>query len=402
MPGYLWVHQVPPTSPALPARRRWCPGSCLVQVIGAADAGDAGADDQNVEMLDLPCSGNGAGGCGDVHLFRFLRTAARGRICVTLNPATDKARTAPRLRQTYNDRTPLPRGLQDPVAVKRQRRHAGQPATARGAVRSGRPADDADDDRAARLVLEYRRAGIPGAGAEPVARALPDRIDQADLQRARLTGRDQAGDANGAAALAVTAHGDADAGDGEAAAGHDRNPGHADHRSLLAPGRGIESKQRDIGGSAVRRHRLHPESRVDRDVPDVAQLRLPVRAIFDDLVGRPRLHAMRRRQHQLGSDQRAGAKITARADDGDDGARDALGRRRAAADDGMRGRGREQQRHGGNDGVKGFHQCSRRRWRSNPRKPGTAPNRATRRAGPRPDAVLANLQMAFASAGNDD
>ena len=71
--------------------------------------------------------------------------------------------------------------------------------------------------------------------------------------------------------------------------------------------------------------------------------RLAVRAIFDDLVIRAGLHAMRRRQHDFWRDQRAGAEIAARADDGDDGAADAFRRRRAAADDGMRWRSAEQQ-----------------------------------------------------------
>ena len=85
------------------------------------------------------------------------------------------------------------------------------------------------------LVFENRAAGIAGAGAEPVARALADRIDQADLQRAGLAGRDKARDANGAAALAVAADGDADAGDGEAAAGQDRNLRHAEQPMPSCP-----------------------------------------------------------------------------------------------------------------------------------------------------------------------
>ena len=89
----------------------------------------------------------------------------------------------------------------------------------------------------------------------------------------------------------------------------------------------------------MRRHRLHIELRVYRDIFHVVQLRLPVRASLDDLVGRTRLYAMRRGQHQAGRDQGAAAEIAARADDGDDGAADAVGRRRAAAaDNGESGR----------------------------------------------------------------
>ena len=220
------------------------------------------------------------------------------------------------------------------------------PAAARRAVRSGRPADDADDGGAALLVLEYRRAGISGAGAEPVARALPDGIDQADLQRARLAGRNQAGDADGAAALAVAAHGDADAGDGEAAADDDRDIGHAERGRRLALGRRRQLQQRDIGRRAMRQHRLHVEAGMNGDALDVLQRRLPVRAIFDDLVIGAGLHAMRRGQHEFRRDQRAGAEIAARADDGDDGAGDAFGRRRAAADDGVSGSGQQQRKAG--------------------------------------------------------
>jgi hypothetical protein len=52
---------------------------------------------------------------------------------------------------------------------------------------------------------------------------------------------------------------------------------------------------------------------------------------------------MRRGQHDFWRDQRAGAKVAARADDGDDGTGDALRRRRPAADDGVRRRCKEPQ-----------------------------------------------------------
>jgi hypothetical protein len=50
---------------------------------------------------------------------------------------------------------------------------------------------------------------------------------------------------------------------------------------------------------------------VNADVSHVLQLRLPVGAVFDDLVDRARLHAMRRRQYQLCRDQGAAAEIAA-------------------------------------------------------------------------------------------
>src|SRR4051812_6174684 len=97
--------------------------------------------------------------------------------------SSDKqAVTKPRAASNSQGCTPLPRGLQEPVAVKCERRDAGHPAAAGSPVRPGRPADDADDDGATWLVLEDRRAGIAGAGAEPVTCPLPDRIDQPDLQ----------------------------------------------------------------------------------------------------------------------------------------------------------------------------------------------------------------------------
>src|SRR6202042_4237 len=118
--------------------------------------------------------------------------------------------------QNSQRRAPLPRGLHNPVAVERQRGDAGQAATTGAAIRPGRPADDTDDHWTALPVLEYRAAGIPGTGAEPVSRAARERIDQPDLQRPRFAGRDRAGGANDPATTALAADGDADAGDGEA------------------------------------------------------------------------------------------------------------------------------------------------------------------------------------------
>ena len=106
-------------------------------------------------------------------------------------------------------------------------------------------------------------------------------------------------------------------------------------------------------------YRLHVKRRVNTDGYHILKLGLLVGAIFDDLVDRARLHAMRRGQHQLRRDQGAGTKIAPRADDGDDGAADALGRRRAAADDGV-SRHAQQQRRGGNDGGGEFHSAMTR------------------------------------------
>src|SRR5262245_58660091 len=83
-------------------------------------------------------------------------------------------------------RTPAPRCLQNPVAIERQRRHAGQSAAAGAAIRPGRPTDDADNDRTTRLVLEHGTTGITRAGADSIANTVGYGIDQTNLKRAGL------------------------------------------------------------------------------------------------------------------------------------------------------------------------------------------------------------------------
>jgi hypothetical protein len=60
---------------------------------------------------------------------------------------------------------PGARGGRDPITVQRQWRDAAEAAAAGGIVGAGRPRDHADNDGAAILILEHRRAGIAGAGA---------------------------------------------------------------------------------------------------------------------------------------------------------------------------------------------------------------------------------------------
>src|SRR5258707_1899570 len=103
---------------------------------------------------------------------------------------------APDRPPTSQGKPPLARGLQNPVAITRKRRDAGQAAAARAAVRPRRPADDANDDGTALPGLKHRATGIPGAGTKPLACTLSDRIDQPDLQSPRLTCRNPARDAN--------------------------------------------------------------------------------------------------------------------------------------------------------------------------------------------------------------
>src|ERR1700755_1674787 len=78
----------------------------LCEVIGAADTRDAGADDENVEMLDLPCGGNRAGGRGYVHDFCSSNWLTVVEIFVAVNPCVHKTMTT----LISQSRTPLPRG----------------------------------------------------------------------------------------------------------------------------------------------------------------------------------------------------------------------------------------------------------------------------------------------------
>jgi len=93
----------------------------------------------------------------------------------------------------------------------------------------------------------------------------------------------------------------ADAGDGEAAAGDNRDLRYTEIGGIFPIGRRFELQQRHVGGGAMRRYRLHVERGVHGDFSDIPQLRLFVCGIFDDLVDRAGLHAMRRRQHQPGA-----------------------------------------------------------------------------------------------------
>jgi hypothetical protein len=153
-----------------------------------------------------------------------------------------------------------------------------------------------------------------------------------------LAGRNQAREPNGPAAGAFSTDRYADAHYGETAAGDNGDLRHAQHRRIFPIGRHLELQQRHIGGGAMGRDRLHVERGVNRHGFDISQPRLLVCAIFDDLVDRAGLHAMRRRQYQPGCNQGAGAEIAAGADDGDDRTADILVGRHPAANDGKSGR----------------------------------------------------------------
>jgi hypothetical protein len=133
-----------------------------------------------------------------------------------------------------------------------------------------------------------------------------------------------------------------------------RNSGHAERGRDFSLGRRLKLQQRDVGRGAMRRHRLHPEAGVDDDTLDTLQRRLAA-AILHKAIVSAGLHAMRRSQHDPWRDHGAGAEIAARPDDGDDGARYALGRGGSAADNGVHRRGEKQ---GCDDhGAREFHQA---------------------------------------------
>src|SRR5205807_4781033 len=88
--------------------------------------------------------------------------------------------------------TELARRLDDPGSIKLERRDAGQPAAAVGVVGAGGPTDHADQREAPGILLIDRRAGIAGAAAEARLLVGGRRIDQAQLQRTRMLGRDRA------------------------------------------------------------------------------------------------------------------------------------------------------------------------------------------------------------------
>src|SRR6266702_4647790 len=145
-------------------------------------------------------------------------------------------------------------------------------AAAGSAVRPGRPADDPDKHGTSWSVLEHGAAGIPGAGADSIANTVGYGIDQPDLKRAGLAGGDECCNARGATALAITAHGDADAGDGEAAANLNRNIRRANRHRRFSLEWNIELQQRHVGGGAMRLHGLHVEIGMDRNGTYVQQL----------------------------------------------------------------------------------------------------------------------------------
>jgi len=136
--------------------------------------------------------------------------------------------------------------------------------------------------------------------------------------------------------------GDTDTGDGEPVTDDDRDLRRAEHGGIFIVRGRLELQQRDVSGGAMSHHRPHIEAGVNGNRSHVFQLRLPVCAIFDNLVDRARLHAMRHRHHQFRRNQCAGAEIAAGADDGDDGATDALCGRYRTADDRMSGKHKQQ------------------------------------------------------------
>ena len=133
---------------------------------------------------------------------------------------------------------------------------------------------------------------------------LVERIDQADLQGAGLAGDGEIGGADGAAAFAVAALCDADAGDGEAAARLNRLARHGERRGRFRAGSGSASCSSATSALArCARMLCDVELRMRGDAPDVEQPRRRL-AGDDDLVVGAGHHAMRRGQHQIRRNQR--------------------------------------------------------------------------------------------------
>lgn len=84
----------------------------------------------------------------------------------------------------------------------------------------------------------------------------------------------------------------------------------------------------------MRQHRLHVELRMRHGLLRGDEFRR-LRAQVDHSIVRAGCHAMTCGEHDVRRDQRPGADRAARADDGDDRTCDSLGRRRAAAGDGV-------------------------------------------------------------------
>ena len=185
-------------------------------------------------------------------------------ICVFLSRGSSlsyvtSARWTSSTLSNLQGRSPLPRGLQNPVPVKRQRRDSGEAAAAGAAVRPGRPADDADDNGTGWLVLEHRPAGIAGAGAKPSRWApcpagstrricnvpgLPVAIRAAVRTMPPLLPSPRT--VTPMPAMVNLALGD------------DRKLRRAEHGAFFFCRR-FELQQRHVGGGAVRQHRLHDE-----------------------------------------------------------------------------------------------------------------------------------------------
>ena len=208
-----------------------------------------------------------------------------------------------------------------------------RPPQPRGEFRAGRPADDADDCEIAVSVAKRRRAGIAGAGAEAGALPFGVRIEQADLQSAGHSRDDERCGANSPSGAAVAAHGNAIAGDHESIADGDARAV-ADERHRRNARRQWFGKldQRHVRGGKMGEKPLEIELRIALDARDIFQDRLAPRVAVDQLVVGAGLHAMRRGQQQVARDRGRGAGCAVGAEDHDDGASRALGRRRRAAD----------------------------------------------------------------------
>ena len=106
---------------------------------------------------------------------------------------------------------------------------------------------------AAIVVAKGRRAGIAGAGAEPGADPFGRRIEQADFQRARVTGDGERRHMRKPVEPVGAAHRHADAGNNECIADSDLFVVAAIRTGVMRAGAGSrELEQRDIGCGEMR------------------------------------------------------------------------------------------------------------------------------------------------------
>src|SRR5688572_26574579 len=100
-------------------------------------------------------------------------------------------------------------GIRNPGQVQFKRCDSREPAAPIGQFWAGGPADHAIDHALAVAFFIDRAAGVAGAGAEPGHLPFGGRVEQPELQVARLAGGDEIGAAEHGSAAVVARGGDA-------------------------------------------------------------------------------------------------------------------------------------------------------------------------------------------------